>query len=185
MYFFALYSLGIPTPPRVRYRVSVDTCVHSAPEMRFLMVYALLRCHVRNILKRGAFWRPSGPDTPERFTPRATWSSLELTRVGDHCGPGRHQEFFFGPTKRHGIRPGVAGGRGAATMARGALKTGDIALLHFFTCTRPCTYTYIHMHTYIHVTDRIVKPYKWKKMEKSLASSVSPQTGMDFPVVQL
>ena len=97
------------------------------------MVYALLRCHVRNTLKRGAFWRPSGPDTPARFTPRATWSSLELTRVGDHCGPGRHQEFFFGPTKRHGIRPGVAGGRGAATMARGALKTGDIALLHFFT----------------------------------------------------
>ena len=101
--------------------------------MRFLMVYALLRCHVRNTLKRGAFWRPSGPDTPARFTPRATWSSLELTRVGDHCGPGRHQEFFFGPTKRHCIRPGVAGGRGAATMARGALKTGDIALLHFFT----------------------------------------------------
>ena len=97
------------------------------------MVYALLRCHVRNTLKRGAFWRPSGPDTPARFTPRATWSSLELTRVGDHCGPGRHQEFFFGPTKRHCIRPGVAGGRGAATMARGALKTGDIALLHFFT----------------------------------------------------
>ena len=102
--------------------------------MRFLMVYALLRCHVRNTLKRGAFWRPSGPDTPARFTPRATWSSLELTRVGDHCGPGRHQEFFFGPTKRHCIRPGVAGGRGAATMARGALetgKTGDIAELHF------------------------------------------------------
>ena len=98
------------------------------------MVYALLRCHVRNTLKRGAFWRPSGPDTPARFTPRATWSSLELTRVGDHCGPGRHQEFFFGPTKRHGIRPGVAGGRGAATMARGALeteKTGNIAELHF------------------------------------------------------
>ena len=102
--------------------------------MRFLMVYALLRCHVRNTLKRGAFWRPSGPDTPARFTPRATWSSLELTRVGDHCGPGRHQEFFFGPTKRHCIRPGVAGGRGAATMARGALETGkpgDIAELHF------------------------------------------------------
>ena len=98
------------------------------------MVYALLRCHVRNTLKRGAFWRPSGPDTPARFTPRATWSSLELTRVGDHCGPGRHQEFFFGPTKRHCIRPGVAGGRGAATMARGALETGkpgDIAELHF------------------------------------------------------
>ena len=102
--------------------------------MRFLMVYALLRCHVRNTLKRGAFWRPSGPDTPARFTPRATWSSLELTRVGDHCGPGRHQDFFFGPTKRHCIRPGVAGGRGAATMARGALETGkpgDIAELHF------------------------------------------------------
>ena len=98
------------------------------------MVNALLRCHVRNTLKRGAFWRPSGPDTPARFTPRATWSSLELTRVGDHCGPGRHQEFFFGPTKRHCIRPGVAGGRGAATMARGALETGkpgDIAELHF------------------------------------------------------
>ena len=93
------------------------------------MVYALLRCHVRNTLKRGAFWRPSGPDTPARLTPRATWSSLELTR-GDG-GPGRHQDFFFGPSKRHSIRPGVAGGRGAATMARGALETGDIALLHF------------------------------------------------------
>ena len=39
--------------------------------------------------------------------------------------------------------------------------------------------------TYIYITDRIVKSAKWKKMEKSLASSVSPQTGMDFPVVQL
>ena len=109
------------------------------------MVYALLRCHVRNTLKRGAFWRPSGPDTPARFTPRATWSSLELTRVGDHCGPGRHQEFFFGPTKRHGIRPGVAGGRGAATMARGALETGkpgDIAELHF--CLFPPKLRVIH-----------------------------------------
>ena len=116
------------------------------------MVYALLRCHVRNTLKRGAFWRPSGPDTPARFTPRATWSSLELTRVGDHCGPGRHQEFFFGPTKRHGIRPGVAGGRGAATMARGALETGkpgDIAELHFMGLPPKlrvvCT-TYIHVY---------------------------------------
>ena len=35
------------------------------------------------------------------------------------------------------------------------------------------------------VNDRIFKPAKWKQMEKSLASSVSPQTGMDFPVVQL
>ena len=125
------------------------------------MVYALLRCHVRNTLKRGAFWRPSGPDTPARFTPRATWSSLELTRVGDHCGPGRHQEFFFGPTKRHCIRPGVAGGRGAATMARGALKTGDIALLHFFThigitakiACRVYMYTYYmyEARTHVHV----------------------------------
>ena len=48
------------------------------------------------------------------------------------AGPGG-TKIFFGPTKRHCIRPGVAGGRGAATMARGALKTGDIALLHFFT----------------------------------------------------
>ena len=121
------------------------------------MVYALLRCHVHNTLKRGAFWRPSGPNTPARFTPRATWSSLELTRVGDHCGPGRHQDFVFAPTKRHGIRPGVAGGRGAATMARGALKTGDIALLHFFTHTsmympfpaKIVCRTYIQLHVVV------------------------------------
>ena len=50
------------------------------------------------------------------------------------AGPGGTKNFFFGPTKRHCIRPGVAGGRGAATMARGALETGkpgDIAELHF------------------------------------------------------
>ena len=39
----------------------------------------------------------------------------------------------------------------------------------------------------MYINDSIVKPCKWKQMEKSLASSVSPQTGtsMDFPVVQL
>ena len=118
------------------------------------MVYALLRCHVRNTLKRGAFWRPSGPDTPARFTPRATWSSLELTRVGDHCGPGRHQEFFFGPTKRHCIRPGVAGGRGAATMARGALETGkpgDIAELHFCHLSPKLRVVNLHVGIPIHL----------------------------------
>ena len=38
-----------------------------------------------------------------------------------------------------------------------------------------------YIHTYI--TDSIVKRPKLLKYEKSLASSVSPQTGMDFPVV--
>ena len=61
------------------------------------MVYALLRCHVRNTLKRGAFWRPSGPDTPARFTPRATWSSLELTRVVTIARPGGTKIFFSNP----------------------------------------------------------------------------------------
>ena len=38
-------------------------------KMRVKMVYAPLRCHVRITLKRGAFSRPSGLDTPARFTP--------------------------------------------------------------------------------------------------------------------
>ena len=46
-------------------------------------------------------------------------------------------------------------------------------------------YMYIHTYTCMYITDGIVKPAKWNRMEKSLASSVSPQTGMDFPVVQL
>ena len=43
----------------------------------------------------------------------------------------------------------------------------------------------LDLHVHMYITDRIVKRPKWKQMEKSLASSVSPQTGMDFPVVQL
>ena len=38
------------------------------------------------------------------------------------------------------------------------------------------------MHVY--VNDRIVKSAQFRNNEKSPASSVSPQTGMDFPVVQ-
>ena len=41
-----------------------------------------------------------------------------------------------------------------------------------------------YIHTYMYVTDSIVKTAKWKQMEKSPASSVSPQTGVNFPVVQ-
>ena len=52
-------------------------------KMRVKMVYAPLRCHVRITLKRGAFWIPSGLDTPARFTPIMVVRNQRFRRQGD------------------------------------------------------------------------------------------------------